>query len=213
MKNVFIIILRLIFYYLFFRYSKLKANSVASPLTTLANNIRMPAMLVAKVVLTDLINKEKHKDQLDRQNSLNNDDSLNSSILNDSSGIFTGSNLLNDSSKGIMQKDCTNDSTAFELDTSSNVDIQLSKQLNWLSSKLLSMRKVIPTEELDQSANSSFNNSSYNMSTATKCSNFTPHQLATSTWLIRSDPQLAYEVFKCSVIDGHYGSCVELIKR
>lgn len=174
-----------------------------SPLITLANNLRMPAMLVAKVVLADQTNEEKLKDQHDHQQSFNKN-----SILNDSNDLFTDSYSFNDSSLVSALDSNTNDSFGTELETSSNIDTHLSKQLNWLSSKLLSMREV-----LDQSVNSSTNSSFYHDSTIAKSVTLTTHQLATSTWMINSDPQLAYEVFKCSVIDGHYGSCVEFIKR
>lgn len=184
-------------------------NSVTSPLTTLANNLRMPAMLVAKIVLADQIHGERLRDQLNHQQSLNNENSLNSSMLNDCTSILSDKN---DSSTMSVQKNCTNNSETIELDTSSSIDIQLSQQLNWLSSKLLSMHKG-PDEILNQSANSSVNSNSNSLSAINKNLNLTPHQLATSTWLIRPDPQLAYEVYKCSVIDGHYGSCVEFIKR
>lgn len=184
-------------------------NSVASPLTTLANNLRMPAMLVAKMVLTDQVHEERLKEQLNHQQHLNNEDSLNSSTLNDSTSILSDKN---DSSTILLQKSCVKNSETIKLDTSSNIDIQLSQQLNWLTSKLLSIHTV-PDEILNQSANSSINSNSNSLSVTNKSLNLTPHQLATSTWLIRSDPQLAYEVYKCSVIDGHYGSCIEFIKR
>jgi len=168
----------------------------------------MPAMLVAKVVLADQTNEEKLKDQHDHQQSFNKN-----SILNDSNDLFTDSYSFNDSSLVSALDSNTNDSFGTEPETSSNIDTHLSKQLNWLSSKLLSMRKVLPSEVLDQSVNSSTNSSFYHDSTIAKSVTLTTHQLATSTWMINSDPQLAYEVFKCSVIDGHYGSCVEFIKR
>lgn len=177
------------------------ANSVISPLTTLADNLRMPAMLVAKTVLTNQKQEEKHKSQLNTSNT-----------LNDSSGILNDSYLANDGSKIESEKNNANDITT-ELDTSSSIDSQLSNRLEWLSNKLISMHKIMPIEELDQSTNSSTNSSIYHDSSATKSANLTPHQLATSTWLIRSDPQLAYEVFKCSVIDGYYGTCAEFMKR
>lgn len=182
-------------------------NSVTSPLTTLANKLRMPAMLVAKIVLAELVQEERLKEQLHRQQLLNNEDSLNST-LNDSSSILTDNN---DSSTILAQESSAINSETNELDTSSNTDIQLSQQLNWLTSKLISMCKV--PDVLNESANSSVNSISNCLPIADKISSLTPHQLATSTWLIRSDPQLAYQVFKCSVIDGHYGSCVEFIKK
>lgn len=184
-------------------------NSVTSPLTTLANNLRMPAMLVAKTVLADQVHEERLREQSNYQQHLNDEDSLNSSVLNDSTSILSDKN---DSSTISVQKNCTNNSETVELDTSTSIDIQLSQQLNWLSSKLLSIHKE-PDEVLNQSANSSFNSNSNSLSSTRKSLNLTPHQLATSTWLIRSDPLMAYEVYKCSVIDGYYGSCVEFIKR
>lgn len=184
----------------FIRYKELAANSVISPLTTLADNLRMPAMLVAKTVLANQKQEEKQKSELNT-----------SSTLNDSSGIFNDSYLVNDSSKIESEKNVNN--ITAELDISSSIDNQLSNRLEWLSNKLISMHKVMTTEELDQSTNSSTNSSTYHDTTATKSVNLTPHQLASSTWLIRSDPQLAYEVFKCSVIDGYYGTCTEFMKR
>lgn len=166
-------------------------------------------MLVAKTVLADQVHGERLREQLNLQQSLNNEDSLNSSILNDSNSILSDKN---DSSTISVQKNCTINSETIELDTSSSIDIQLSQQLNWLSSKLLSMHKG-PEEILNQSANSSINSNSNSLSATNKSLNLTPHQLATSTWLIRPDPQLAYEVYKCSVMDGYYGSCIEFIKR
>lgn len=157
----------------------------------------MPAMLVAKVVLTDQTNEEKLREQ-----NFNIDESLNSDIINDSGSVLTNSNMSNDES-------VLDNSVTIDLDTSSNVDIQLSQQLNWLSKKIHSMRIVLPDDILNQSSTSN----SYNLPTATKNMNLSTHQLATSTWLIQTDPQLAYQVFKCSVIDGYYGSCVEFIKR
>lgn len=172
-----------------------------SPLTTLADNLRMPAMLVAKTVLTKQKQEEKQKSQLNTSNT-----------LNDCSGIFNDSDLVNDGNKIESEKNNANDIITTELDTSSSIDSQLLNRLEWLSNKLISMHKVMPIEELDQSTNSS-NSSIYHDSTATKSVNLTPHQLATSTWLLRSDPQLAYEVFKCSIIDGYYGTCAEFMKR
>lgn len=190
-----------------YRYKELVANgTVSSPLIALADKLRMPAMLVAKIVLADQIKEEKLKQKLDLQHS-NNDDSLNSSI--DTSGVSNASNFQNDSFTESKQNVSINDSTAKELDISNSIDEQLSKQLNWLTCKLRSMHK----SELvfNQSDNSLTNTShSYSMPTPT---NYTPHQLAMSTWLIRKDPQLAYEVYKSSVVDGYYGSCVEFIKR
>lgn len=174
----------------------------------MANKLRMPAMLVAKVVLADQTHEEKLKDQHDHQQSFNKN-----YILNDSNDLFTDGYSFNDSSLVLASDSNTNDSLGTELDTSSSIDTHLSKQLNWLSSKLLSMRKVLPSEVLDQSANTSTNSSFYYASTTDKSVSLTTHQLATSTWMISSDPELAYEVFKCSVIDGYYGSCVEFIKR
>lgn len=197
---------------MFIRYKELAANgSVKSPLVTLANNLRMPAMLVAKVVLTDQIQEEKLKEQLHQQL----EDSFNNSLLNESSSTLNDSNLTNESYTEVKQNSWANVSEATtELDNSlSNVDIQLSKQLTWLTKKLLSMKKAIPEEVLDQSANSSTNsNNSHCVPKITKSLSLTPHQLASSTWLIRKNPQLAYQVFKCSVIDSHYGPCVEFIK-
>lgn len=178
------------------------ANSVISPLTTLADNLCMPAMLVAKTVLTKQKQEEKQKSQLNTSNT-----------LNDCSGIFNDSDLVNDGNKIESEKNNANDIITTELDTSASIDSQLLNRLEWLSNKLISMHKVIPIEELDQSTNSSTNSSIYHDSTATKSVNLTPHQLATSTWLLRSDPQLAYEVFKCSIIDGYYGTCAEFMKR
>lgn len=174
-------------------------DSVIFPLATLSNNLRMPAMLVAKTVLSEQMNEEKLRLQ-----SLSNEDSLNSDVLNDNSDVLTDISLPNDRS--------TQDkSTAIELNTSSNVDIQLTEKLKWLTKKILSMQKIFSDEMLNQSANSSTCSNSYPIST--KRLNLTTHQLATSTWLIRSDPQLAYQVYICSIIDGYYGPCVEFIKR
>jgi hypothetical protein len=170
----------------------------------------MPAMLVAKIVLADQIKEEKLKEKLEQQH-YNNDDSLNSSILVDTSGVSNVSNLQNDSYTESKQNVSFNDSTAKELDTSFSIDEQLSKQLNWLTCKLRSMHKSELT--LNQSDNSFNTSRSYSMPPTNKSSNLTPHQLAMSTWLIRKDPQLAYEVYKSSVVDGYYGSCVEFIKR
>lgn len=200
---------------MFLRYKELAADSsVRSPLIILANNLRMPAMLVAKAVLTDQIQGKKLKEQLHHQQF---EDSLNNSLLNDSYSFLNDSNLTNESCTELKNNTWTNVSGATtELDNSlSNVDIQLSKQLIWLTNKLLSMEKVMLTEILDQSANSSTSShsrNSYCMPKITKSLSLTPHQLATSTWLIRKTPQLAYQVYKCSVIDGHYGPCVEFIK-
>lgn len=201
---------------MFIRYKKLAADeSVTSPLITLADNLRMPAMLVAKVVLADKIHAEKLKHQLDQQRIIN-DDSLISNVLNDSSNsALIDSNLTGDNSAMLGQNNCTNNSTVSELETSLNIDCQLSEQLNWLTDKLISMRKSLPDKALNQSVNSS-SNSNRTTQEQTSIKNkilFTPHQLATSTWLIHSDPRLAYEVYKCSVVDGHYGSCTEFIKR
>lgn len=192
------------------RYKELVANgTILSPLITLADKLRMPAMLVAKFVLADQKKEEKLKEKLDQQHS-HNDDCLNSSILHDTSVGSTVSNLQNESDTELIQDLSVDDSTATELDTSLSIDEQLSKQLNWLTCKLLSMHKS--ESSLNQSDDSLTHSSSYCMSTTNKNLNLTPHQLAMSTWLIRKDPQLAYEVYKSSVVDGHYGSCVEFIK-
>ncbi|XP_025196108.1 uncharacterized protein LOC112595197 [Melanaphis sacchari] len=193
------------------RYKELVANgAVSSPLIALADKLCMPAMLVAKTILTEQIKEKRLREKLERQN-LNIDDSLNSSILIDTSGVSNVSNSQNDSYTELKQNVSVNDSTAKELDTSYSIDEQLSKQLNWLTCKLRSMHKSEST--LNQSDNSLINTShSYSMPPTNKSSNLTPHQLASSTWLIRKDPQLAYEVYKASVVDGHYGSCVEFIK-
>lgn len=194
-----------------YRYKELVANgTMSSPLITLADKLRMPAMLVSKLVLADQIKEEKLKKKLDQQHSIN-DDSLNSSILNDLSVGSTASNLQNDSDMDFKQDLSTDNSTTKELDTSYSIDKQLSKQLNWLTCKLRSMYKS--ELSLNQSDNSLNNSNSYCVPTTNKSLNLTPHQLAMSTWLIRKDPQLAYEVYKSSVVDGHYGSCVEYIKR
>lgn len=148
----------------------------------------MPAMLVAKLVLADHIKKEKLKD-LEPPNN----DSSNSSILNDSNTEL---------------KKVSNDK---ESDTSCSIDEQLSKQLNWLTYKLRSMHTS--NIEFDQSGKSLNNSYSNCIPTTNKSLNTTPHQFAMSTWLIRTDPRLAYEVYKSSVVDGHYGACVEFIKR
>jgi len=176
---------------------------VSSPLITLADKLLMPAMLVAKFVLADQIKVEKLKEKLDQQHS-NNDDSLNSVGS-------TASNLQNYSDTELKQDVSTNDSTVKELDTSYSIDEQLSKQLNWLTCKL---RSMYTTESALNQSDSSSNNSYTNCkSTTNKIFNLTPHQLAMATWLIRKDPQLAYEVYKSSVVDGYYGSCEEFIKR
>lgn len=210
-------IVNLIYYVLYindiciYRYKELVANgTMLSPLITLADKLRMPAMLVAKFVLADQIKEEKLKKKIDQQHS-NNDDSLNSSILNDTSIGSTSSDLQNDSDVELKQDLSANDSIAKELDTSCSIDEQLSQQLNWLTCKLRSMHKS--GIALNQSDNSLNNSNSYCIPTTNKSLNLTPHQLAMSTWLIRKDPQLAYEVYKSSVVDGHYGSCVEFIKR
>lgn len=202
---------------MFIRYKELATNdSITSPLTTLANNLCMPAMLVAKVVLADRINAEKLKQQLDQQRIINSD-SLISNILNDNSNsTITDGNLTNDNSSILVRDNCTNNSTVSELETSLNIDHQLSQQLNWLTNKLITMRKSLPDKILNQSVNSSSNSNSNTTNAQTfnrSIISFTPHQLATSTWLIHTDPRLAYEVYKCSVIDGNYGSCIEFIKR
>lgn len=179
-----------------YSYKELVADgTMSSPLITLADKLRMPAMLVSKLVLTDQIKEEKLKKKLDRQHSIN-DNSLNSSILNDVSVRSTATNLQNDSDMNLKPDLSVNDSKTKESDTSYSIDEQLSKQLNWLTCRLRSMYKY------ELSSNKSDNSL-----------NLTPHQLAMSTWLIRKDPQLAYEVYKSSVVDGHYGSCVEYIKR
>lgn len=185
-------------------------DSDSSPLMTLANNLRMPAMLVAKVVLSDQINYEKMKKQLGNQINITNENNQTNSALSDRSSATNDSNVGNNSI-GIMSNNSVNNSAAIDLDYSS-VDGQLSQQLNWLTNKLLSMKKAKPIDEQNQS-NSSINSNSHSEPTISKSLNFTPHQLATSTWLIRTDPQLAYQVFKCSVVDGYYGACVEFIKR
>lgn len=174
-------------------------DSVTSPLIKLANDLCMPAMLVAKAVLADHLCEEKSNQQ-----HLNY--SSDSNILNDNA-------LYNDNDSLLTQNCNFNNSEFLEVDNLSSVDSQLSQQLNWLSDKLLSMQTVAPDEVFNQSDNSSINSSSYSTSTVTKSLNSTPHSLATSTWLICTDPQLAYEVYKCSVIDGHYGSCIEFVKR
>lgn len=161
----------------------------------------MPAMLVAKIILGDRIREERLKE---RQQRLNNNESLNNSLLNDSGG------LLDDSST-IVQDGCVPISVPIEV-TVANIDTLLSQQLKWLSSRLSSMRMATPVEPLNQSLNSSTNSNS-NCSLSTKNMQQTIHHLCTSTWLINSEPQLAYEVFKCSVVDSNYGSCVEFIKR
>jgi len=188
-----------------YRYKELVAKGTVSPLITLADKLRMPAMLVAKCILADQIKEEKFKQQ-----HSNDEDSFNSSILNDTSVGSTASNLQNDSDTEIKHNISANDSTAKELDTSISIDEQLSQQLNWLTCTLRSKYK--PALTLNQSDNSLNNSNSYCVTT-NKSLNLTPHQLATSTWLMRKDPQLAYEVYKSSVVDGYYGSCVEFIKR
>lgn len=162
-------------------------GDVTCALITLADNLRMPAMLVAKNVLEDFLAEEKIKNQMEACFHNLSEQSIptpNTSVTN------------------------TFDN---ELDIADNVDIELSQSLSWLSSKLLSMRKVVPpVDELNQSNNSSTNSCPFY---EIKSKQQTPHQLANSTWLIRADPQLAYQVFKCSVLDIYYGSCVEFIKR
>lgn len=184
---------------------------VPSPLVTLANNLRMPAMLVAKIVLSDQMHDERVKKELNRQQQLNNENNLSSGICNGSSGILTDSNLPNDNNPFSMSDSGVNSLAANELDTSTSVDAQLSQQLKWLTNKIISMQKVVPVDPFNQSANSSINSNSYSAPMATK--EFTSHQLASSTWLIHSDPQLAYQVYKCSVVDGFYGPCIDFIKR
>ncbi|VVC45727.1 Hypothetical protein CINCED_3A013367 [Cinara cedri] len=163
-----------------------------SPLIMLADNLRMPAMLVAKNVLEEHINEEKLKNQMEEH--------------------YRNYNLYTDNNATLSRQDIyVTKSLDSELDSTANVDVQLSQSLNWLSNKLISMRKVSsPTDLQDESNNSFINNHSYYNPKTTKYA--TPHQLANSTWLIRTDPLLAYQVFKCSVIDGYYGSCVEFIK-
>lgn len=153
----------------------------------------MPAMLAAKAVLADYLYEERSDQQ----------------CLNDSS-ILSDDALYNDSSSSLKQNSSTNNPKILNIDTLFNVDDQLSKELDWLSNKLLSMQTVSTPDEM---LNESDNSSSRVPSTITKSSNNTSHNLATSTWLIRTDPQLAYQVYKCSVIDGFYGPCVEFIKR
>jgi len=182
---------------------------VLSPLITLADKLLMPAMLVAKFVLADQIKVEKLNERLDQQHS-NNDDSLNSVGS-------TASNLQHYRDTELKQDVSTNDLTVKEMDTSYSIDEQLSKQLNWLTCKL---RSMYTTESLLNQSDSSSNNLQTSCISYTNCISktnkifdLTPHQLAMATWLIRKDPQLAYEVYKSSVVDGYYGSCVEFIKR
>lgn len=178
-------------YYIIIRYKELAAGgNLTSPLITLADNLRMPAMLVAKNVLEEHINEDKSIDQ--------------------SEVYFLNCHSQNDNS--ITSTSTQDNSVINFLDTTANVDVQLSQSLNWLNNKLLSMQEILPSADVvNQSNNSSINSNSYCKSKTTK--NLSPHQLATSTWLIRTDPQLAYQVYKCSVIDSYYGSCVEFIKR
>jgi len=193
------------------RYKELIANDYLKyPLITLANNVHMPAMLVAKVVLADHLQEEKLKKRLDFQNSLNNDGS--STVFNDSNNTFNSDLVLNNSSKIVTQGNNINDLTATKLDTSLSVDDQLSTQLNWLTKKLLSMKHSLHNET-DQSANSSINSNSCSTPIASGNIYLKPHKLGSSTWLINSDPQLAYEIYKCSVIDSFYGPCSDYIKR
>lgn len=191
-------------YCIFIRYKDLVADSVDSPLLFLANNLRMPAMLVAKYVLAE-VKTLKHRH--DNQKSFNDD------ILNDSYDVFNDNCSYDDSSLLLAPISTYNNLLDSDLDSPSSIDTDLSNQLNWLSSKLLLMHKVLPPKVLDQSANSSTESRSYHGSTSAKSVSLSPHQLATSTWMISSDPQMAYEVFKCSVMDGYYGACVEFIKR
>jgi len=194
----------------FIRYKELIANDYLKyPLITLANNVHMPAMLVAKVVLADHLQEEKLKKRLDFQNSLNNDDS--STLCNDSNNTFSSDLVLNNSSKIVTQGDNIDDLAATKLDTSLSVDDQLSTQLNWLTNKLLSMKHSLHNET-DQSANS-INSNSYSTPIASGNIYLKPNKLGSSTWLINSDPQLAYEIYKCSVIDSFYGPCSDYIKR
>lgn len=157
-----------------------------SALLMLADILRMPAMLVAKNVLEDHLGEEKVKDRMEM--SLNN-----LSVKSTSTPNTSVTNTLDD-----------------ESNITDKIDTELSKSLNWLSKKLLSMRKVVPpVDVLNQSNNSSTNSSSFY---TIKPKALSPHKLANSTWLIRTDPQLAYQIFKCSVLDTYYGSCVEYIK-
>jgi len=87
---------------------------VLSPLITLADKLRMPAMLVAKFVLADQIKVEKLNEKLDQQHS-NNYDSLNSVGS-------TASNLQHYSDKTLKQDVSTNDLTVKELDTLYSID-------------------------------------------------------------------------------------------
>lgn len=157
-------------------------------------------MLVAKIVVGDHIQDEKLKE---RQQRLNNDESSNSSILNDSGSLLNDSNTI--------VQDSINKSVPTKV-TEVNVDLMLSQQLKWLSSRISSMRKVAPVEVSNQSFNSSTNSNS-SCSINAKNLHLSIHQLCTSTWLIRTDPQLAYQVYKCSIIDSNYGSYIEFIKR
>lgn len=176
-------------------------GSVTSPLITLANNLRMPAMLVAKTVLSDHIYGEKLNVQLNQQ-------------IHDCSNVLNNSNLQNDNSSVSGQDDSVNNLSTTELDvSSSSIDTQLSHQLDWLTNKLLSMYSNLPVEELNESDSAISSNSYSKQQTTIKSLNLSNHQLASSTWLIHTDPCLAYEVYKCSVIDGHYGICFDFIKK
>jgi len=174
------------------------------PLITLADKLLIPAMWVAKFVLADQIKVEKLKKKLDQQHS-NNDDSVKNSIPCVGS---TSNSLQNYSDTELKQDVSANDSTVKELDTSYSID----EQLNWLICKL---RSMYTTELALNKSHGSLNNSYIIcMSTTNKISDITPHQLAMATWLISKDLQLAYEIYKSSVVNGYYGPCVEYnIKR
>lgn len=184
---------------IFIRYKELAANdSDTSPLITLANDLCMPAMLVAKVVVGDHIQEERLKERLHRLN-------IDESALNDSGS------LVNDSST-VVQDSCVSKSYPIEI-TSANADAMLSQQLKWLSARLRTMPKVGPVEPLNHSLNSSTNSNSCCSPLAKNNLYFSMHHLCSYSWMIRTDPKLAYQVFKCTVVDCYYGPTIEFIKR
>ncbi|XP_050436368.1 uncharacterized protein LOC126843094 [Adelges cooleyi] len=159
------------------------------PLLDLSDNLKMPAMLVAKALVQEKMRIEKqHSESTQSTNEISNI-TTNTSVNELSSATIN--TTLNDT-----------------LTTEEN----LLSQLQWLSNAITS--KV--NKQKEENKNSSFigeENLSLNSSTTSTLScNHSNHRLTTNTYLIKDDPVLAYQVFVCSVMDSYYGSCAEQLK-
>ncbi|XP_050532452.1 CDAN1-interacting nuclease 1 [Daktulosphaira vitifoliae] len=167
------------------KYKDLKKVSI-NPLLDLANNLKMPSMLVAKALMQEKMKSEKQNDC---------------------------TNLLVETS-GITYNNSTDELSTTTINTSFNetTEEKLSSQLQWLSNAILLKLKKNKEVKGDNSSLGDINLSLNSSTTSTLSCTLSNHYLTTNSYLIKDDPQLAYQVFICSVMDSFYGSCAEQLK-